>query len=766
VYRNGSQIVTTAETSYTNTGLQPSTTYSYTVSAYDVYGYNSAQSSPPATATTMPPDTQPPSVPTNVTAMPMSPTSIRITWSASTDNWGVKGYKAYRNGNQVGTTSSTSFTNTGLTPSTTYSYTVAAYDSAGNVSAQSSPPAEATTMPLDGEPPSVPTNVSAVTQSSTDIRVNWTASTDNMGVTGYKVYRNGSQVGASSTTTYDNKWLRPKVTYSYTVSAYDAAGNNSAQSSPAATAITTDSVHDLGVLSGSYPYSEGIDLTDILDPQSPTSKVQIGGSSRNSSNKMHPVRWTGSWTSPEYRLMTVSSPTDLDSGLGVDSYARGVNGDGSRVVSDKAVVYKYDGAWTMSALGGTTPIGYDIKPAGDRAVGSMDVGGAAHGAVWTWSGSSWSSPADLGNAGVAATTACGTSASDRICGYRYKSSWDCYQGVVWKWNGSSWALDGFQGDLVSGGRTYTWGINADGTKVVGESGARAYVWEWNGSSWTGTNLGTLSGGSTSAARAVNMDGDVVGYAYDSGGQQRAVRWTKGVSWSIKDLNDVIASDSGWVLRDAKGINDSGWIVGIGAKDGQTHGFLLTSPDGLSPSVPASVTAIAQSPTSIRVTWASAMDNLGVESYRIYRNGNEAGISATTSYRDTGLTPNITYTYTVSAYDWSWNESAQSSPPATATTPQAISIAAAKALPNESTVGFAGVIVTAIYGNCLYVEEADRHSGIKVVPQQMPDWLNVGQTVDIGGTIRMGANKEREIGGAAVTLVGTWTAGIWNYNIWR
>jgi chitodextrinase len=210
------------------------TTYSYTVSAYDAASNNSAQSSPAVTAKT--PDQTAPSVPTGVGATAQSETSIQVTWTASTDNVGVTGYKVYRNGSQVGTSATTSYTNTGLSPWTIYSYTVSAYDAASNNSAQSSPAVTAKTP--DNTAPSVPTGVTATAQSSSSISVSWTASTDNVGVTGYKVYRNGSQVGTSATTSYTDTGLSASTTYSYTVSAYDAASNNSAQSSPAATATT------------------------------------------------------------------------------------------------------------------------------------------------------------------------------------------------------------------------------------------------------------------------------------------------------------------------------------------------------------------------------------------------------------------------------------------------------------------------------------------------------------------------------------------------
>ena len=83
-------------------------------------------------------DTTPPSVPANLAVTGTTASSASLSWSASTDNVGVAGYRVYRNGVQVGTTAGTSFTDTGLSASTQYTYTVAAYDAAGNVSAQSS----------------------------------------------------------------------------------------------------------------------------------------------------------------------------------------------------------------------------------------------------------------------------------------------------------------------------------------------------------------------------------------------------------------------------------------------------------------------------------------------------------------------------------------------------------------------------------------------------------------------------------------------------
>lgn len=77
-------------------------------------------------------DTQAPTVPGNPALVSNGATTVTFSWAASTDNVGVDGYQVFRNGSPIATTSQTSYTDSGLTPSTQYTYTVAAYDAAGN----------------------------------------------------------------------------------------------------------------------------------------------------------------------------------------------------------------------------------------------------------------------------------------------------------------------------------------------------------------------------------------------------------------------------------------------------------------------------------------------------------------------------------------------------------------------------------------------------------------------------------------------------------
>jgi chitodextrinase len=84
-------------------------------------------------------DTTAPSTPTNLNATAATTSQINLNWSASTDNVGIAGYKIFRNGTLITTTLDTVFSDTGLTSNTTYTYTVSAYDTSGNVSDKSSP---------------------------------------------------------------------------------------------------------------------------------------------------------------------------------------------------------------------------------------------------------------------------------------------------------------------------------------------------------------------------------------------------------------------------------------------------------------------------------------------------------------------------------------------------------------------------------------------------------------------------------------------------
>jgi YD repeat-containing protein len=230
IYRGGSQIGTSTTSTFTDSTTTCNTAYSYTVAAYDNAAPPnvSAQSSAAGVTT---PVTSPPSVPTGLTKASATSTQVVLSWMASSDSCtSVAGYRVYRGGVQIGTSATTSYTDSTTSGTTAYSYTVAAYDSFGNVSGQSSP--LAVTTP-DTIPPSVPTGLTAGSVTAGQAAFSWAASTDTggSGLRGYTVFRNGAQIGTTATNSYNDTTVVPGATYSYTVSAQDGAGNSSAQSS-------------------------------------------------------------------------------------------------------------------------------------------------------------------------------------------------------------------------------------------------------------------------------------------------------------------------------------------------------------------------------------------------------------------------------------------------------------------------------------------------------------------------------------------------------
>jgi chitodextrinase len=184
-------------------------------------------------------DTQPPTAPANLTATAASSTNVNLAWTASTDNVGVAGYHIYRDSTLLASTSATSYSDTSATANSTYSYTVTAFDAAGNESQPSNAATVTTPAGGDTQPPSVPAGLAATAVSASQVNLTWNASTDNVGVTGYTVYRGGIAIATTSanSTSYPDTTVAPSTTYSYTVDAFDAAGNHSAQSSNAS--VTT-----------------------------------------------------------------------------------------------------------------------------------------------------------------------------------------------------------------------------------------------------------------------------------------------------------------------------------------------------------------------------------------------------------------------------------------------------------------------------------------------------------------------------------------------
>jgi chitodextrinase len=215
------------------------TTYQFRYYVADSAGANTGWQYSGVYTVTAPPDTTAPSVPSGLGSSSVTTTSFTLTWSASSDNVSVTAYEVQRDTTSLGTTSALSLGLSGLSPNTTYAMTVRARDAAGNWSAWSSALNVTTASLADTTAPSVPTGLASSNVGSAGFTLTWTASTDNVGVTQYEIFKNGVSYTTSTALTSNITGLSPATTYPMTVRARDAAGNWSAQST--ALNVTTSS---------------------------------------------------------------------------------------------------------------------------------------------------------------------------------------------------------------------------------------------------------------------------------------------------------------------------------------------------------------------------------------------------------------------------------------------------------------------------------------------------------------------------------------------
>ena len=234
-------------------GLNPVTLYHYRVRSRDAAG-NLTESADSTFTTGSGADTTPPSTPTNLSATPISPTQINLLWTASTDNIAVTGYKIFRGGAQIATTTSASFSDTGLAPDTLYIYAVSAFDAASNNSAQSASVSASTPVP-DTIPPTVDITAPVANSTVSQNVIVSASSTDNIGVVGVQFLVDGTNLGAEDTTSpYSVSWNTTSASngpHTVAARARDAAGNTQTSS----IGVTVSNTQTTGLALG-YSFDE------------------------------------------------------------------------------------------------------------------------------------------------------------------------------------------------------------------------------------------------------------------------------------------------------------------------------------------------------------------------------------------------------------------------------------------------------------------------------------------------------------------------------
>jgi len=577
-------------------------------------------------------DVTPPTAPTNLSATVVGSLAVDLSWTAATDNIGVTGYTVYRNGSVLATVGggTTTYHDASVISGTTYTYTVDAVDAAANHSTLSNP---VTVTPVsDTQPPSTPTGLTATAVNPTRVDLSWTASTDNVGVTGYTIYRNGTQldVVGGATTSYSDTTASPATQYSYTVDAFDAAANHSAQSSPPAVVTTPSAPSNTALPTISGTAAAGQTLT--ADPG------QWSGTT--------PITYTFQWQSCD------------QSGNNCANIA---------------------GATSQTYVLGQADIGTTLRVfvTGSNTYGSASATSNATAVVID--------PGPIAPSNTSLPTISGTPQAGQTL-TADPGQWSGTQPIsfAYQWDSCDQTGSNCVNILGATSQTYTLTlldvdttvrVEVTGSNTVGSSTAisnqTAVISAPAPIAPSNTSPPTISGNAVVGQTLTGDNGTWSGTQPISYSDQwrrcdQSGNTCTDISGATAQTYTLVSADLGKTIRFAVTASNTGGSTT--ATSAQTAIVVDSSP----PSPPTNLAGNAIGPNRVDLSWTASNDNIGVAGYTIYRNGSVlTTVSApTTTYSDTTVSPSTTYTYTVDAFDAAQNHSAQSSPPVSVTTPAA------------------------------------------------------------------------------------------------
>jgi chitodextrinase len=642
------QVGAPASTSFNDTGLTASTSYTYRVRATDAAG-NLGPYSPTGTATTLA-DTQPPTAPGTPVPTVISTSQINLTWPVATDNISVTGYRVERCAgagcstfSQVAAPATASFNDTGLTPSTSYSYRVRATDAAGNLGPYSAT-ATATTQ-ADTQPPTAPGTPVPTVVSTSQINLTWPAATDDVAVTGYRVERCAgagcsttfAQVGTPATASFSDTGLSASTSYSYRVRATDAAGNLGAYSATAtATTLGTNPS-----LVAAYAFNEG----------SGTTVADLSG--RGNTGTIANATWaTGKYDSAlafngSNALVTIadSASLHLTTAMTLEAWVN------PSVVSSawRDVIYKGNDNYYLE---GTTTVGAGV-PTGAATIAGNNNGANGTSALTanTWShlavtfdGATvrlYVNGTQVGTLAQAGTIVTSTNplqiGGDSIYGQFFQGMID----EVRVYN-TALTLAQIQADMnapIAGSVVDSQPPAAPGTLVATAISQGQINLNWTAATdnfaVTGYRIERCQGAGCSNFVEITAAGTATTFS-------DATNLTAGTSYSYR----VRATDAAGNLSPYS----------------NTSSATTLAPDTTPPSAPGVLTATVISGAEIDISWGAATDNVGIAGYRVDRcqgagctTFSKLGTLVTgTTFADTSLNPNTSYSYMVAAQDLAGN----------------------------------------------------------------------------------------------------------------
>ncbi len=664
VYRDGIAIATTPTGNYVDNAALPDGDHLYSVTTLLASGDEGTAS----TAQTVRVDRTPPAAPTGLGATSPTSTAPDLAWSPVVDAGSdVATYVVFRNGIEIGRTSTTGYSDADVSEDGTYTYTVHAIDGAGNVGADATPFA----VQVDTTPPGAPTGVVGQTPTALAPALSWTPVP---ATAAYRVYRAAALVATTANPAYSDTGVA-EGRYTYTVSAVDASGNESALSPPRTIIYDTTPPGTPLAPTAASPTSSpvalawvaafdanGVDVYQVLRDGIVVASVRgqswVDGASvegvhgyalravdgaGNSSGTGAPVTVMYDTTAPSVPSTPTGPPqtrfkpafswgasTDAGSGVSVYRIYRGATLVGSTATAtftDSSVstagTYRYvvqavDAAGNVSAASGALSTVYDTTaptaPATPSATSPTRVR-----PVLSWSG--------------------GTDANgiDHYVVVR--------DGVDIGIAASPWT----DTDPTLSDGTHLYVVRAvDPAGNLGSpSGSRAVAYDGTAPSAPGTITAT-SPTATAPALSWAPATDAIGV----------------VRYDVFRDDSLVGTASGTTFTDSS-VGEGTHVYTVRAADaagntGATSEARTVLVDATPPATPARPAGPATTNSTVTVSWTAVNDaGSGVHHYLVYR---DAVVIATTSalaFADTALTADGAYAYTIAAVDAAGNVSARS-----------------------------------------------------------------------------------------------------------
>ncbi len=635
------QIGTSTTTTYSDTGLTGSTSYSYRVRATDAASNLGPYSATVTTSTIA----ATPTAPSNLTATAASSTQVNLSWTAATETGGtIASYLVERCAGagctsfaQIGTSTTTAYSDSGLTGSTSYSYRVRAKDNAGNTGPYSATASATTAAPVI----TAPTNLAASVISAAQINLSWTAATETGGaISSYLVERCAgagcttfAQIGTSTTTTYNDTGLTGSTSYSYRVRAKDTAGNTGPYSATASATTSAPVISAPGGLTATAASGSQINL-------SWTASTETGGTIASYLVE----RCTGAACTSFAQIGTSTTTTYGDTGLTAStSYSYRVR---AKDAAGNTGPYSATASATTSSGSSSGSIAFvqvnSAVPATGATVGvaytKAQVAGDLNVVIVGWNDTTATVKSVVDTKGNTYVLATGP----------VKVTGSLTQSIYYAKN---------IGGAAAGANTVTVTFSATATypdiRILEYSGLDTNSPFDGGTGATGTATTTDSGGvTTTNANDLLVGANIVLTSTSAAGTGYTSRV---ITYPDGDIaEDEVVTAVGTYHATTKLNGAGGWITQVVA--------FKAAGAAPAPTAPGSLTATTISSSQINLSWTASTESGGtIASYLVERCSRagctsfaQVGSTASTSYSDAGLASGSSYSYRVRAQDTASN----------------------------------------------------------------------------------------------------------------